>query len=170
MIYLRMMLWLFVCGSSQVWAELDNIQRAVWVNEAIIATYTYDSQNFMSRQKDIAKYYTANGWMNYSKALHSSNIPEMVKKNSYSVSAVATMPPEVNNINGDANQWQAIMPILVIYKNATYKQKQLLKIKMTFVTAPSGTGVRGFAITNLQATVTEPACQCSRQQAIKAVA
>lgn len=139
-------------------APLDNTQLAVWVNEAIIATYTYNYQNYLDRQKEIAFYFTAQGWMAYSKALNASKLPEDVQKNSYDVSAVATMPPVIKLLHD--NYWEAVMPILVVYKNPQYIQKQTLEITLQFTTVPSGQGVRGLAIGSLQAKVAKPVCQC----------
>jgi len=146
----------------------DNTSRAVWVNEAIIATYTFNHKDFMVRQKDIAKYFTAEGWINYSKALLDSKLPEAIEKNAYSVSAVATMPPEIKVMKD--NQWQANMPVLVVYTNPDYKQKQTLNIMLTFIKASAGTGVRGFAITNLQAKVAQPPCKCAKESSSNAIA
>jgi len=139
-------------------ATADDIQRAVWVNEAIVATYTYNFQNYLSRQKEIALYFSANGWIAYTKALNDSKLPESVQKNSYYLSAVATMPPTIKLVSD--NQWQAVMPLLVVYKNPQYQQKQTLEITLGFTTAPSGQGVRGLAISSLQAKVVKPACKC----------
>jgi hypothetical protein len=152
----------------QAQAAPDNTNREVWVNEAIIATYTFNHKNFMARQKDIAKYFTAQGWINYTKAMQDSKLPESVEKNAYSVSAVATMPPEVTVMKD--NQWQANMPVLVVYTNPDYKQKQILNIMLTFIEAPAGTGVRGFAITNLQAKVAQPPCVCAKESSVNAMA
>lgn len=158
----------FVILPLQAQVVPDNTQRAVWVNEAIIATYTFSHNDFMVRQKAIAKYFTAQGWMNYSKALQDSRLPEAIQKNSYMVSAVATMPPEIKMMKD--NQWQANMPVLVVYANPQYKQKQTLNIMLTFIEAPAGTGVRGFAITNLQAKVAKPPCTCAKESGLNALA
>lgn len=139
-------------------AMTDTTQLAVWANEAIVATYTYDYQNFLEQQKQIAFYFTSEGWIAYSKALNDSKLPEAVQKNNYFVSAVATMPPQLKTIN-DTN-WQVVMPLLVVYKNPQYQQKQTLEVTIELTTAPSGQGVRGFAITSLQAKQVKPACQC----------
>jgi hypothetical protein len=60
------------------------------------------------------------------------------------------------------------MPILVIYQNPAYKQKQTLKVVVNFVKSDKAS-VNGFAILNLISTVTEPPCECSSLKA-KAVA
>lgn len=147
--------------STTGFAQPDNTQLAVWANEAIVATYTFNYENFLSRQRDIAKYFTAAGWTAYSTALHSSKLPEVVKKNYYAVSAVATLPPTIKTIN--ATQWEATMPLLVLYKNPQYQQKQDLLVTINFVQAPSGQGVRGLAIASLQSKVTKPPCVCQPQ-------
>ena len=139
-------------------ATPDRTQLAVWANEAIIATYTFDYKNYLQEQKDIAKYFTSDAWINYSQALNASKLPDAVQKNAYFVSAVATHPPIITTL--DPTHWQATMPILVVYENPQYQQKQDLKIVLSFTLAPSGQGVRGFTITGLKSTVTEPPCQC----------
>jgi hypothetical protein len=142
------------------------IQLTVWVSEAVISTYTFDHKNFLKQQKAIAKYYTSDGWINYTKAFEASKLPETVKKHSYTVTSVPLFPPVIKNIS--MNQWQATIPILVVYQNPGYKQKQTLKVVVDFVKTDNG-GVNGFAITNLISTVTEEPCQCAALK-IKAVA
>ncbi|HAT8177943.1 TPA: type IV secretion protein IcmL [Legionella pneumophila] len=144
------------------YAGPDRTQLAVWANEAIIATYTFDYKNFMQQQKEIAKYFSADGWIAYSKALNQSKLPEAVQKNAYFVNAVATEPPKL--ITLDPTHWQAIMPILVVYKNPQYVQKQNLKVILGFTVASPGQGVRGFSVTSLQSTPISPPCQCKNEE------
>ena len=139
-------------------AQNENVQLAVWANEAIIATYTYDYQNFITEQKTIAKYFTGEGWTNYSTAFSASKIPDQVQKNTYFVSAVAQLPIQIKTI--DSNHWEASAPVLVVYQNPQYMQKQTLQVTIQFTTASQGQGVRGLAISNLQSVVTETPCQC----------
>lgn len=148
-------------------AAPDKAQLAVWANEAIVATYSYDYKNYLEQQRAIAKYFTATGWTNYSQALNDSKLPEQVKKNLYYVSAVATLPPTIKSLG--ANQWQATMPLLVLYKNPQYQQTQTLQVTIDFADAPSGQGVRGFAISNLQSVVSKPPCKCSHTAVEKEV-
>jgi|GEM_PF-1553523 len=144
-------------GLSQ--AAPDSTQLAVWVNEAIVATYTFNASNYLDRQRDIAKYFTAQGWTNYITALNTSGLPDTVKTNSYAVSAVALAPPEVS-VSNDGQSWKASMPLLVVYKNPQFKQQQTLQVDITFVEAASNQGVRGLAMNSLQAKVSTPPCQC----------
>jgi hypothetical protein len=133
-------------------------ELAVWANEAIVSTYSYNFKNFLQRQKEIAKYFTAKGWTDFSTVFIASKLPEAVKANSYFVSAVATLPPKIKAL--DANHWQATMPLLVVYQNPQYQQKQTLEVTINFTQAPSGQGVRGLAITSLQSKIIKPTCKC----------
>jgi hypothetical protein len=139
-------------------ATTDETERLVWVNEAIVATYSYDYKNYLQQQRHIADYFTTKGWISYSNALLASHLPETVAKNNYVVSAVATLPPKI--ITLDNKQWQATMSLLVVYKNFQYQQKQNLLVTINFGQAEQGFGIRGLAINRLQAVVTTPACVC----------
>lgn len=146
-------------------SEADNVALSVWANEAIVATYTYDYENFMQRQKEIAKYFTGAAWTAYSAAFQASKLPESVQKNSYAVSAVATLPPEIKEkqvLQGQVRQWEAGMPLRVLYKNPQFQQKQDLFITITFMQAPSGQGVRGLVITSFQSKPMENPCPCGK--------
>ena len=153
--------FLYACIDAtalKVFATPDNTQIAVWANEAIVATYTYNFQNFVARQKEIAKYFTADGWIKYTKALDDAKLAGAVKQNSYFVTAVATMPPTLKLLN--KHTWQAFMPLLVVYKNPQYQQKQTLDVTLTFRDSEPGLGIRGFVITNIKAVVASPPCRC----------
>ncbi|KTD62473.1 DotI/IcmL family type IV secretion protein [Legionella shakespearei] len=155
---------LLFLGSLGAHAEApDRTQLAVWANEAIVATYTFDYKNYLQQQKEIAKYFTADGWMAYSKALNDSKLPEAVQKNAYEVTAVATQPPVITTL--DPTHWQATMTILVVYKNPQYQQQQNLRVVLSFSPATSGQGVRGFAATSLQSKVINPPCVCQPEAA-----
>lgn len=147
--------------SFRIQAQPSNVELSVWVNEAIVATYTYNYQNFLQRQKKIAKYFSSKGWIAYSRALTDSKLPETVKLHSYYVSAVATMPPNVTETGN--KRWKASMPLLVLYENPQYQQKQTLEVTIEFAAAPSGQGVRGLAITSLQSKISIPPCQCDQE-------
>ena len=151
-------LFTLLLNTTIAFAQPDQTQLAVWANEAIVATYTYDYKNFITQQKKIAKYFTAAGWTSYSTALNASQLPQAVEKNSYFVSSVALLPVELKTI--DATHWQAKMPLLVLYKNPKYKQKQTLDVTIQFESTPSNQGVRGLAISNLISTITEKPCKC----------
>lgn len=149
-----------LCGlfAFSTFAAPDKTQIAVWVNEAIVATWSFDYENFLDQQKSIAKFYTTKGWIAYSNALNDSGLPEKIKKNQYAVTAVATWPPEITLLQ--AGHWKASMPLLVVYKNPQSSQKQNLNVSITFEEAPADQGVRGLALTSINAVPAEPPCQC----------
>ncbi|MBA2657475.1 MAG: DotI/IcmL/TraM family protein [Tatlockia sp.] len=149
-------------------ARADETALAVWANEAIVATYSFDYKNFMQRQQEIAKYFTAKGWTDYSKVFLESKIPEAVQANSYFVSAVATHPPII--ITKDSTHWQARMPLLVVYQNPQYQQKQTLEVTINFSEAPAGQGIRNFAITSLESKAIKPSCKCDIVQPLDSTA
>ncbi|MGC1182400.1 DotI/IcmL family type IV secretion protein [Legionella sp.] len=153
---------LFILFSQLGHSGPEQASMAVWVNEAIVATYSYSYKNYLQDQKQIAKYFTAAGWIAYTKALNDSKLPEVIQKNFYSVSAVATEPPVITQI--DETHWKATMNLLAVYQNPQYKQQQNLKVTIQFTTAPSGQGVRGFTITDLQSIASEPPCQCRQEK------
>lgn len=147
-----------IAGQAQ--APANAIQPAVWANEAIIATYTFDHAHFIEQEKALAKYFTSAGWIDYSQAMQASNLPQQIKANAYVVTAVATLPPTLKSMpNGS---WEATMPILVLYKNPAYSQKQDLSVVLKFVESTTQ-GVRGFAIQSLKSTVITPPCQCAKK-------
>lgn len=151
---------LLLIASCNAYAAPDKTQLSVWANEAIVATYTNDYKNYLQEQKKIAKYFTSSGWITYSKALNDSKLPDSIQKNQYVVSAVALLPPEIKSL--DSTHWRATMPVLVVYKNPQYQQRQTLEVVLDFSEAPADQGVRGLSINSLQAKVTEPPCQCAQ--------
>lgn len=156
--YLLFLIGLCVFNPTPALADPSNIELAVWANEAIVATYTFDYQNFITEQKTIAKYFTADGWIKYNTALLESKLPDQVKKNSYFVSAVAQLPIQLKTI--DNNHWEASAPIVVVYKNPSYQQKQTLQVTIQFSAVQPEQGVRGLAITQLTSVPTEKPCEC----------
>lgn len=144
--------------SFQIVAADEDVQRLVWVNEAIVQTYTYSYQGLVARQKHIATYFSASGWIAYTKALEQAKLLDAVIKNHYAVSAVATMPPTLQTLS--PTSWRAQMPVLVIYQNPEYIQKQTLNVTLDFGVAAAGQGVRGYVINQLRTKEIAPPCVC----------
>ncbi|HRD69337.1 MAG TPA: DotI/IcmL family type IV secretion protein [Legionella sp.] len=140
----------------------DRTQLVVWAHEAIIAAYTFNYKTFTQDQRGIARYFTAPGWISFNRALTDSKLPEVVQKNAYDVTAVATQPPRL--ITLDPTHWQVIMPILVVYKNPQFQQQQNLRVILSFTQAPPNRGVRGFNASSLQSVVITPPCHCPVEQ------
>lgn len=149
--------------SLRTLAVNEQVMQSVWVNEAIISTYTYDYKNVLERHKEIAEYYTAKAWTAYTNALLASNLLEDVKKNKYAVSAVATFPPEIKQLRSDI--WEAYLPIIVAYKSPKNTQKQSLRVTIQFKkTNSQDEGVRGLAIISIKAEEEKGPCICEPQK------
>ena len=149
---------LFVVFNQQALALNENIVRSIWANYVIISTYTLSPSQLIAQQKEIAKFFTAKAWINYTRALASSKFINTIKNNQYQVSAVSMRSPEIKSLTAD--QWQAEMPVMVWYKNPQYQQKQTLNVTITFKKATANEGAEGYAITSFQSKVIEPLCQC----------
>jgi hypothetical protein len=133
-----------------------SVNMQVWINQAIINTYTFNDKNMQERQEDMAKDFTAEAWKAYLTSLKDTNIVAQVTKNHYQVSAVATLPPEITPAP-DGQTWAASMPILVKYKNDDQVQTQNLDITLQIVMQDDH-----FAIQQYQAKVLDKPCLCQQ--------
>lgn len=138
-----------------------SISLQVWVNEAIVNTYTFNDENLLERQKDMAQYFSPQAWKIYLDVLNKSNILSQVKTQHYQVSAVATLPPTIT-VNPNTHSWQAQMPILVSYKNKDQKQIQNLEIDIEIIKSDSSDN-RGYAIVKYEAKILNQPCTCQAQ-------
>ena len=137
---------------------------SVWVSEAVISAYTFSDKTLIEDQRLLAKYFSAQGWINFSKALDSAKLKDSVLQNHYSVSALADAPPEIQKLS-DRNEWQATMPITVFYKNPEHQQKQNLSVSITFGPVSGDAGVRGFAISSFESKISSDFCICQNASA-----
>ncbi len=146
--------FLFIVQCSQAPNPIPPKQSelSVWANEAIVSTYTYNYANYLSAEKEMAKYFSSAAWIAYTKALNDSKLLDTVKANAYTVSAVATSPPQIKVIA--PGRWQASMPVLVLYQGLGKQQQQNLLVTITITSAPSGQGVRGLYIISLKSETT----------------
>lgn len=138
-----------------------NVKLSVWANEAIINIYTFDSENWLLRQKDMASYFLPKAWAAYLGALNQSNILKMVMKNQMKVNAVATFTPTIKLTK--ANTYQIQLPILVTYASKANSQKQNLTVELEVIKSSSqSTG--GYAINQFIARLDSAPCVCQPNQ------
>jgi intracellular multiplication protein IcmL len=138
----------------------SSVPLQVWVNEAIINTYTFNDTNLIDRQKDMSQYFTAEAWKAYLDTLNRSNIITQVKENHFQVSAVATLPPKIS-AQTNTNTWKASMPVLVQYQGKSNTLKQNLEINLVIVKNDSANS-RGYAILQYEAKVIDKPCNCAQ--------
>lgn len=158
---MRALKWLYLCLlllPTALSAASNNIALAVWANEAIVATFSYDHEHYIEQQSQIAKYFSSEAWLAYMKANQAAGLADAVQKNAYAVTAVALMPPKIKTIS--PNHWQAKMPLLVVYSNPQYQQKQTLEVTLQFGLAPQGQGIRGLSINHFNTLSTQDPCKC----------
>lgn len=140
--------------SSFTWAIEPSVPLQIWVNEAIINSFTFNDKNLSIRQQDIAKFFTPEAW----KSFNQLNIFNEVKTHHFNVSAVATLPPKINLLEN--NIFSAEMPIMVIYFHGDETITQNLKI--TIQAIPSNkTDNRGYAIQKFESVNVTPPCACN---------
>jgi hypothetical protein len=149
----------FLVASIQTWAEDAEILQSTWVNQAIVSTYTFNDDNIVQRHKTIAHYFSSQGWIAYLKALEQSKLLDTVKKEKFHVSAVALSPPTIQSRG--TSQWQATMPLLVEYKNASMKQQQQLLVTVVYETSPSK---KQWVIDSFDSVQKTNLCTCGQSQ------
>ena len=137
-----------------------SIPLQVWINQAIINNYTFNENNLLERQTDMAKNFMPKAWELYLAKLNDSNIIKKVKENHYVVSAVATQPPQITP-NPDGKSWKAHMPILVKYQAKEISQTQNLDIFLDIVKNDDQNS-EGFAILQYTEKVLDKPCLCEQ--------
>lgn len=138
-----------------------SVSLSVWVNEAIINTYTFNDENLIERQQDMARYFSPESWKIYLDTLNKSNILSRVKAQHYQVTSVATLPPSITE-NPKTHSWKAKMPILVRYENKEQKQIQNLEVQLEIVKSDASDS-RGYAIVKYEAKILNHPCTCQAQ-------
>lgn len=146
------------------WALEPSVSLQVWTNEAIVNTFTFNSQNFQMRHQDIAQYFSPETWKTYIEKLNKSKILKEIQTNHFEVSAVATSSPTIKIHSQE--DIQAEMPILVTYKNTEQTITQNLKITLKLMHSPNK-GVREYVIKKFQSTNISAPCGCSQSQSPK---
>jgi Type-IV b secretion system, inner-membrane complex component len=144
---------------SASWAIDPLVPLQVWANEAIINTFTFNSENIQARQQDISQYFSPETWQIYRDAFNQSRIYKEILTHHLEVSAVATHPPKITIKT--PNDISAEMPILVTYSSPHKTITQNLNITLKVMQTP-GAGVREYAIQQFQSiNISEP-CGCAR--------
>jgi hypothetical protein len=165
-ISLIILLSIIHCFGGKIYAaQVNDSKINAWVAEAILNTYTFDAENLIARQKIIAKYFTANGWIDYSKALRDSKLIAVVQKNKYSVAAIPLKAPLVETT--EDHKFTASMPIIVTYHGKSSEQTQALDVKIIFSITSQDSGVDGKAIERLWASPLSQPCSCNRTEPCK---
>lgn len=120
-----------------------------WVARAVTESYMLDFQNFRTRLAENAKYFTPEGFEDYTNSLQKSGRMKMIQEGWFVGSAVPTDAPVIVNegaVNG-RYMWRLRMPVTVSYSSKTHTvppQKLILTIVVVRVDTrqnPYGVGI-----------------------------
>ena len=139
------------------WSTDPEVNLSVWINEATVNVYTFSYQNWANRQKNMAQYFLPEAWTAYLNAINQSNILKQMQDKHMVVTAVATLPPTITQIN--PKLFKAKITLLVQYKGDTESQIQHLNIELEIVKTDTN-GFRGFAINQFIANIDNAPCIC----------
>ncbi|GEM_PF-3313239 len=149
---------------TTTWAMDPLVPLQVWANEAIINTFTFNSENIKTRQQDMSRYFAPETWKIYRDAFNQSSIYKKIHAHHLAVSAVATKPPKITIKTFDNISVE--MPILVTYTSPHKSITQNLNITLKLIQKP-GAGVREYVIQQFQSiNISEP-CGCAQPQSPK---
>ncbi len=120
-----------------------------WVARAVTESYMLDFQNFRTRLSENAKYFTPEGFEDYTNSLQKSGRMKMIQEGWFVGSAVPTDAPVIVSegaVNG-RYMWRLRMPVTVSYSSKTHTvppQKLMLTIVVVRVDTrqnPYGVGI-----------------------------
>lgn len=141
----------FSQNNIKVKAPVSDLKVKVWANTAIISVFDYDYKNMVAKRKESAQYFSSDGWLAFNKAFNASGIKQIVEKQRYTVSAVATRPPQIKEqgLKSGKYYWQVDMPVFVLYKGDSKQRAQHLDITVNILYQPERTGFFSY-VSNLK--------------------
>lgn len=122
-----------------------------WLNDAIIASYTFDFLNFYKNVYGAEFYYTPDGFNAYVNALKSSGLEKDIIGKKLIASIVPLKSPALlsSGMYSTGEFWKFSVPVLINYSGGTNKpfnSKYLLEV--TVVKVPAYISHKGLAISN----------------------
>jgi intracellular multiplication protein IcmL len=124
-----------------------------WANQAAIASYTYNFQDYRAELQAASDFFTPAGWTNFLDALSKSNNLTTVIAKKLVVSAVATGAPIIldQQIIDGIYTWKVQMPMLVSYQSASSLVQQQVMVTMIIQRVSTLSSFRGVGISSLVA-------------------
>lgn len=122
-----------------------------WANQAAIASYTYNFQDYRAELQAASDFFTPSGWSNFLDALNRSNNLSAVISKKLVVSAVATGAPVIldQGIIDGIYTWKVQMPMLVSYQSASTLTQQQVMVTMIIQRVSTLSSFRGVGISSL---------------------
>lgn len=120
-----------------------------WLNDAIIASYTFDFVNFYKNVGNAEFYYTPDGYQAYIQALKSSGLEKDIIGKKLIASIVPLKNPALltSGYYSTGEFWKFSVPVLINYSGGTnkpYNNKYLIEV--TVVKVPAYVSHKGLAI------------------------
>lgn len=124
-----------------------------WANQAAIAAYTYNFQDYRAELQAASDFFTPSGWTSFLDALNKSNNLTTVLSKKLVVSSVATGAPVIldQGIIDGIYTWKVQMPMLVSYQSASSLVQQQVMITMIIQRVSTLSSFRGVGISSLVA-------------------
>jgi intracellular multiplication protein IcmL len=103
-----------------------------WANRAVMETFTFGFHDRRLRHQAIRKYFTAEGWESFQKALEEARVIEMVEKQHLVVSAIPESTPVIveEGLFAGRYYWIVQVPMVVTYQGATKTSSTPLTLKV----------------------------------------
>lgn len=135
MVYVLLLLSMNVYAWAAAKPPVSDASIKVFANTVIVSTYDFSYKNFVDRLSYTAKFFTGKGWVAFNKALNYSKLRNAVIQKQYIVTSVATAPPAIihQGLRSGEYAWEIKMPVMVVYKNASFQQVQYLAVTLTIV-------------------------------------
>lgn len=119
-----------------------------WVNQAVVAAYSYSFTNYRKEFQDVAQFFTPDGWTQFQNELKVSRNLETVIAKKFVVTATPTGAPIISDqgiLNG-SYAWRIKMPVLVTYQNQQEVIQQPLDVTILVVRVSNLDTPKGIAI------------------------
>lgn len=122
-----------------------------WVFEAIIASYSFDFNNYYKQLDKVSYYYTPEGYSMYLKSLQLNKIEDQVMLNKIEVSTVPLQTPVLvkGGVFGVTEYWRYRVPVLISYyagKNPIFERQtvEVLVLRVPSYQNPKGLSIAEF--------------------------
>lgn len=109
--------------------EIDQKTIQQWSEKAALQAFTMQASSIDAQLASLEKCFTKSGWEGYKTALDKSGNIDAIKTEDLVVSADLSGTPSVV-INEENKQWNVIVPLKVVYKNAKNSITQDLNVTL----------------------------------------
>jgi len=119
-----------------------------WVFEAIMASYSFDFNNYHKQIDRVSYYYTDNGYKTYLQALQTSKIESQILLNKLEISTIPLQEPVLikGGAFGTTDYWRYRVPVLVSYYGGKTPVFEKQMVEVLVLRVPSYQNPKGLSI------------------------